>query len=296
MILTTNNPSLLELQHLKVISDTYAELPTEYTQLFYELDAPSKQVTVPHTGALGQWKAGTEGGVLNSDEIIEGFTATFNFQSYDNSYDVSHEAKKWDQYGVIGTEPAEMARGLHYLIESEAAAVLNEGFATTTGFDGSYLFSNSHSLKQSSSVGDNLFTGALSYSKIQEAELLMNTGTLNEAGLRTFSRPSALWCSINLHREALEILASTNRAGEISNTKSSLPPLRVAPMSLVTTNYWGLKDDSLSNNNLWFMWFEHPAFDIEMVPGRWDVTKIKGYAAFQTGYADWRGIVGSTGA
>lgn len=296
MIISTMNSSLLELQHLKVISDKLAAAPKEYSQIFREVDAQSKQVTVPHTGALGQWAEGVEGGVLQSDQIIEGFTATFNLAMYNNSYDITYEAIRWDQYGVMNTNPNNMVNGLNYKIESEAAAVLNEGFATTTGFDGVYLFSNSHPLAQSASYGDNLFTGALGYAKVQEAELLMNQGTVSESNMPTPSRPDTLWCAVGLHRTALEILTSTNIAGELSNTKGSLPVLKVAPMSYVTAGYWGLKDSQFADNNLIFMWFDKPMFKTEPIPGRWNVTKVMGYTAFQAGYFDWRGIVGSTGA
>jgi hypothetical protein len=295
MIISTMNSSLLELQHLKVISDEYNKAPKEYAQLFHEANARAKQETVPHLGAFGAWAEGTEGGALSSDEIVEGDTATFNLKIYDKSYDISYESIRWDQYNKLGKSPLALIRGLNYTLESEHAAVINEGFATTTGYDGVYLFSNSHPLASSASLGDNLFTGALGYSTIQTAEQLL-IATVNEANLKIQARPDVLWCAIGLHRAALEIVTSTNIAGELSNTKGSLPALKVVPMSYITAGYWGLKDSSFAADNLITMWFDKPMFDTEPIPGRWGATKVKGYTAFQPGYADWRGIVGSTGA
>lgn len=294
MIITSMSPSLYELQHMQIISDEYEAAPNEYKQLFHEVDARAKTETIPHIGAFGAWAEGTEGGVLPSDEIVEGDTATFSLKIYNKSYDITYEARKWDQYNKMTGKAQELVRGLNYTIESEAASVLNKGFATTTGYDGSYLFSNTHDLVSSTSSGDNLFTGAINYANIKAGELLLRN-TVNEANLPIFCRPDTLWCAIDKHRDALEIVSSSNIPGEISNTKASLPPLTVTPMSLLTAGYWGLKDSRYAANNLIMMWFDRPMFKSEMVPGSWEVMKVKGYTAFQPGYADWRGIVGSVG-
>lgn len=294
---TSTNPSLLEVGHLKVISDTYAAVPKEYPQIFYEMTATKKTETVPHLGALSPWREGNEGGAFNSDEIVEGDTATFTPVIYNNSYAITFESQKYDQYGKIGAEPAAMGRGLRYVEEQAAANVINNGFAVTRGYDGEYLFSNSHPLVSSSASGDNLASGAISYSNVKAAKLLLQN-TVNEANIPIMARATTLWCAANIEADAYEILSSTNIAGELSNTKNVLPkmgPLKVACLSLLTDGYWGVKDDNFASNNLIFMWFVKPMYGVQDVPGTLN-RMVWGYAAFNVGYADYRGIVGSTGA
>lgn len=296
--MTSNAPSLYEQGHLKAIADNYAELPIEYTALFDEQQAQQWTEDMFHLGAFGLWDEGDEGAPFNEDTLVEGDTATFTLQSYNKAYALTYESERWDQYKQIGPKPAAMARGLRATEETSAAAILNNGFAITTGYDGAYLFSNSHPLTSAGSTtyGDNLFTGALSYAKIQEAETLLRN-TVNEANIKIMCKPTVLWCNSDYHRTAMEILASTNIAGELSNTKASLPPLEVAPMSYVTSGYWGLKDNTsaLRKNNLIFRWGDRPMFGVKEDPNSLN-RKIWGYASWVCGYADWRGIVGSAGA
>jgi len=292
MMLTTTNPSLLSVEHLKVIADSYGQAEKEYPGVFQMGDANMrKSVTIPHTGALSTWTTNVEGGSFNSDEIVEGDTAEFNLVIYDNSYDITHESVRYDQYDVINAKPQKLVRGLLDAEEAAAAAVINNGFDTDTIYDGVYLFSNSHPLASSSSYGDNLTTGAISYANIKLANLLLRN-TVNESNIRIRARANKLWCAGNIEFDAMEILSSQNIAGEISNTKNALPKMTVASLTEVTDGYWGVMDGSF--RNLVMMWFEEPTFDRERIPGTRNV-KVWGYAAFQPGVEDWRGIVGSAG-
>jgi hypothetical protein len=275
-------------------------LPLEYTQLFVEEQAQTWVEDEFHLGAFGTWDEGEEGEPFNMDSMAEGDTATFTQQAYNKAYSITYEAQRWDKYGKIGPKPEAMARGLRATQEQSAADVINNGFATTAGYDGAYLFSNTHPLKpdgaDSGEDGDNLFTGALSYANIQAAETLLKA-TPNQANILINLRPSILWCSTDQERAAKEILASTNIAGELSNTRASLPPLMVAPMSYITSPYWGLKDGSpmISKNNLKYKWGDKPFFGVKEDPNSLN-RKIWGYASWVCGYADWRGIVGSLGS
>jgi hypothetical protein len=275
-------------------------LAPEYPKLFYVGQAQTWVEDIPHMGAFGLWdEQESEGAPFNMDSMAEGDTATFTLHAYNKAYSITYESQRWDKYGQIGPKPEAMARGLRSTEETAAAAVINNGFAVTAGYDGAYLFSNTHPLKpdgaDSGEDGDNLFTGALSYAKVQEAEQLMKA-TPNEADIIIGLRPTVLWCSTDQERAAKEILSSTNIAGELSNTRASLPPLEVLPLTYVTSPYWGLKcnDALIMKNNLIFNWGDRPIFGVKEDPNSLN-RKIYGYASWTCGYADWRGIVGSLG-
>jgi hypothetical protein len=295
---TGSATSLYAKGDLRVIGDEYGQFPTQYTQIFSEQQATQKVESVPHLGALSRWNttANTEGASFNQDGFTEADTATFTMAIYTNSYDITYEAVKWDQYDKMNRNPKQLVRGLYDLLEYKAASVINDGFATTTGYDGAYLFSHSHDLNESATKGDNLFTGAISYANVKAGKLLLEE-TVQESNILILAKADTLWCSSNIESDAFEILGSSNIAGELSNTANVLPkmgPLKVASLSYVTDGYYGLKDSRFASNNLIMMWFTKPEFGMQDVPGTRN-TKVWGYAAFAAGYADWRGIVGSTG-
>jgi len=276
---------------MKIIADTYAEKPLEYTQIFKEKQARQMTETIPHLGALGTWTTNDEGSPFNEDEVVEGDTATYALTIYDQSYNITYEAVRWDQYDLLNAKAVNMGRGLRNAQELAAAAIINEGFATTTGYDGSYLFANDHDLASSSSSGDNLTTGDLTDTNLKTAITLLKS-TVNESNIKIHCKPRVLWCSDGDEFVAYTLLQSVNAAGELSNNKNTLPKMRVAVMSDVTTGYWGVMDDEIAE--LTFMWFDKPAFGKKEDPYSRNV-KVWGYAAFTPGYSDWRGIVGSVG-
>lgn len=290
-ILTTSNPSLLEVGHRKVIADSYEMKPKQYPMLFREMQADQWEETFPHLGALGEWKASTEGAPYNEDEVTEGFTATFTHQMYNNSYVITHEAIKWDKYRLMENSATNLGRKAAIKEEGSAAAVINGGFATN-GYDGVPLFSGSHPLKSSTALGNNLISGALSDASMKAARTLLR-GTVDEAGGKIQSIPDTAWVAANLEWTLATILESTGAAGETSNNKNVLPGMRRAVMDYITDNYWGLADTSMLN--LVFMWYEKPHYGMERIPNS-DDFRMYGQSAFDVGYADWRGVIGSTGA
>ena len=290
-ILTTTNPSTVAIGHMKIISDTYGEKPLQYTQIFKDKQARQKTETIPHLGALGTWQTNNEGSPFNEDELVEGDTAQYALTIYNHSYDITYESIRWDQYDLLKDKAVNMGRGLRNSQEIAAAAIINNGFATTLGYDGSYLFSNTHDLASSASTGDNLTTGDLTDTNVKAAIIVLEN-TVNESNILIDCQPRVLWCGTGDQFVAQTILQSMGAAGELSNNKNVLPGMRLALMSRLTTGYWGVMDDEVAQ--LTFMWFDKPAFGKQDVPGTRNV-KVWGYAAFTPGYHDWRGIVGSTG-
>lgn len=292
-MLTSTNPSLVSIGHLKIISDNYAAREKQYPMLFKETQARQMTETFPHLGALSTWQADGEGEPFNLDEVVEGNTATFTFQRYTNSYEITHEALKWDKYRELESKAVNMGTGAADAEESGAAGVINNGFSTN-GFDGKPLFATDHPLASSAAIGSNRVSGALSDATLKDAITLMR-GTVNESGIKIHCRPSTAWCAANLEFVMATILQSAGAAGQISNNKNVLPGLRQVVMDDLTDNYWGIKDDSPNLNNLIFMWYEKPTFGRKESPNSRNIL-MWGYSAFRPGYADWRGVVGSTGA
>jgi hypothetical protein len=299
MKLTRDNfRELLEPIHKKIIADTYAQLPEQYTQVVTVGDMDKKTVSYPHIGAFGKWKENTEGNTINETEIHEGDVAYFTARRFDDGYSVTWELTRDNLYGSTGVlagfgkggSAQALARGLRATVETEAAAPINNGF-TNVGYDGVPLFSDSHPLTDSNLLGDNLVTGPLNPENVKTGMTKLRN-TLNEAGIKIPARAKQLVVGPDNEFTALEILKSVNQAYELSNTANVIEGIRPIVWDYIEGNIWMLRDPEYENIKL--MWRDRPRFDSMPLPKTVDWF-MYGYTRFDTGYMDWRGIVGSTG-
>jgi phage major head subunit gpT-like protein len=291
-----NFGDLLTPIHKKVFFNAYDELPTQYDKVFGIDKMTRKEESFPHMGAFGLWAKNTEGNTINEDSMAQGETATFTAERYDKGYEVTWELVQDDLYNVMkgigkGGSAKALGMGLRATIENACADVLNNGFANT-GYDGVSLFSNSHPLANSASLGDNLTTGVLSDANLKLAITLMRD-TRDEANVRIMARPKQLIVPPELEFTAKAILESTQQSGTTNNDTNTVPRLDLTVLDyLSSATAWFVKADSLEN--LMFMWREKPVFDSQIIPKTVDHF-MYGYARWAQGYVDHRGLVGSTG-
>lgn len=296
MKLTRDNfQELLTPIHAKIIKDEYASVPEQFPTLFDVENMKKKDQTYPHMGAFGLWGKNNEGNTINEDEMNEGETASFTAQRRDKGYSVTWELTKDDLYGVMGGRGKDgsaktLARGLRATLETDAANVINNGFANV-GYDGVALFSNSHPLADSSSLGDNLTTGTLTPANLKLAMTLMRN-QVNEAGVLIQARGKVLWTGPDNEFTALEITKSTNQAFENTNTKNVIEGLRPVVLDYIDGPAWGLKDPNIEN--LKFLYRERPWYNSQTIPKTIDFFMF-GFTRYDVGYMDWRGLVASTG-
>lgn len=297
MKLTRDNfQELLTPIHKKIIDDEYKNLEEQFSKVFKVRDMDKATETYPHIGAFGLWGENTEGNTINEDEINQGETAQLAARRFDKGYSVTWELTRDDLYGVLKGRGKDgsaqmLARGLRATIETDAASVINNGH-TISGYDGVPLFSNSHPLTDSSLVGDNLVTGALTPENAKIGLTLMRN-QVNEAGVKIQAKAKQLITGPDLEYTALEITGSTNQAFEMSNTKNSIQGIMPLVLDYIDGTAWVLRDPAF--DNLIFGWRDRPFYDSMKLPktvdffmygfGRWDCTAV-----------DWRGLVGSTGA
>ncbi|RAV22207.1 Mu-like prophage major head subunit gpT family protein [Paenibacillus contaminans] len=297
MKLTRDNfQELLTPIHKKIIADEYAMIPEQYPTIFKVGTMDKKDQTYPHMGAFGRWSQNTEGNTINEDEMSEGEVASFEAQRRDKGYTVTWELTKDDLYGVlggrgVGGSAKQLARGLRNTLERDAANVLNNGFANT-GYDGAALFSNSHPLVDSSSVGDNLTTGALTPGNLKLGQTLMRN-QVNQAGIKIQARAKRLITGPDLEFTALEITKSTNQAFEMSNTKNVIEGLLPIVMDEIDGDSWFLQDPNI--DNLLFLFRERPWYDSQKLQKSVDFFMF-GFTRYDVGYCDYLGLVGSQGA
>lgn len=295
-----NFGQLLTPIHKKVFFDSYNEKPMVYKQIFKTEKMNAKSQTYPHLGAFGLWQQNSEGNLFNQDRFDQGQVASFEARRFDKSYDITWELVQDDLYNVMkgigkGGSAKGLGRSLRATEESDTASVILNGF-TNVGYDGKALFATNHPLINSAKVVSNLVTGALTDENLKAALSLMRAQT-DEAGIPIAARATQLVVCPELEFTAKAIVRSILQSGTNNNDINTVPDLEIVVWDYLTDptgvmKPWFVQDTSL--DNLLFLRREEPIFGSKQLERRMDYN-MYGYTRFDTGYCDWRGLVGSKG-
>ena len=291
---------LLTPIHKKIFFDSYNEVPLKYKKMFKVEKMTKKDQTYPHLGAFGLWEQNQEGKNFNEDDFSQGNVASFEAKRYDKSYIVTWELMQDDQYNVFrgigkGGSAKGLGRSLRATEETDTANVILNGFSNV-GYDGKALFANDHPLIDSTRKVSNIIVGGLTDANLKGALTLMR-GQTDEAGIVISASAKQLVVCPALEFTAKAIVNSILQSGTDYNDVNTVPNLEVVvwdylndPTGEMTP--WFIQDTSL--DNLLFLRREEPWFDSERIQARVDY-RMFGYTRYDTGYCDWRGLVGSKG-
>ena len=291
---------LLTPIHKKIFFDSYNEVPLKYKKMFKVEKMTKKDQTYPHLGAFGLWEQNQEGENFNEDDFSQGNVASFEAKRYDKSYIVTWELMQDDQYNVFrgigkGGSAKGLGRSLRATEETDTANVILNGFSNV-GYDGKALFASDHPLIDSTRKVSNIIIGGLTDANLKGALTLMR-GQTDEAGIVISASAKQLVVCPALEFTAKAIVNSILQSGTDYNDVNTVPNLEVVvwdylndPTGEMTP--WFIQDTSL--DNLLFLRREEPWFDSERIQARVDY-RMFGYTRYDTGYCDWRGLVGSKG-
>lgn len=291
---------LLTPIHKKIFFDSYNEVPLKYKKMFKVEKMTKKDQTYPHLGAFGLWEQNQEGENFKEDNFSQGNVASFEAKRYDKSYIVTWELMQDDQYNVFrgigkGGSAKGLGRSLRATEETDTANVILNGFSNV-GYDGKALFANDHPLIDSTRKVPNIIVGGLTDANLKGALTLMR-GQTDEAGIVISASAKQLVVCPALEFTAKAIVNSILQSGTDYNDVNTVPNLEVVvwdylndPTGEMTP--WFIQDTSL--DNLLFLRREEPWFDSERIQARVDY-RMFGYTRYDTGYCDWRGLVGSKG-
>lgn len=295
-----NFAQLLTPIHKKIFFDSYNERPMVYKKIFKTEKMNAKSQTYPHLGAFGLWQENQEGNVFNQDRFDQGQTASFEARRFDKSYDITWELVQDDLYNVMkgigkGGSAKGLGRSLRATEETDAASVLLNGF-TNVGYDGKALFATDHPLINSTQTVSNLIEGALSDESLKAALKLMRVQK-DEAGIPIATRATQLVVCPDLEFAAKAIVRSILQSGTNNNDVNTIPDLDIVVWDYLddptgTMKPWFIQDTTI--DNLLFLRREEPIFGSKQLERKMDYN-MYGYTRFDTGYCDWRGLVGSKG-
>jgi len=300
-IMTRENfGNLLTPIHKKIFFDSYNEKPMIYKKIFKTEKMNGKTQTYPHLGAFGLWKENTEGSEFNQDKFDQGEVASFEARRFDKAYDLTWELVQDDYYNVMkgignGGSAKGLGRSLRVTEETDTASVITKGF-TNVGYDGKALFAADHPLINSNQTCSNLIEGALRDESLKAALTLMRLQK-DEAGAPIAASATQLVVCPELEFVAKAIVNSILQSGTNNNDVNTVPNLEVIVWDYLSDptgamKPWFIQDTSI--DNLLFLRREEPIFGSRQLEKRMDYN-MHGYTRFDTGYCDWRGLVGSKG-
>lgn len=293
----SNFGDLLEPGFKQIFDDAYMEVPEVFPRIF-RVDSSTKQdENVSGVTGFGLLQQTDEGESVQYEDPVQMYDTTFVHQKYTKGFKVSEELVEDDQYNVIKSKPAQLARAARRTAENSAANVFNRGFNTSyLGGDGKPLFSTSHPRSDGGSSQSNASSTGLPLTEENlEVGRLAARQQLDDKGMIIQIMPNRIIVPVDLEKDAEIITGSTGRSGTADNDKNVYAgKFEVISWEYLTLNntMWFLQD-SRQSQLMWF-WRVKPefkqdnAFDTGMA-------LFKARTRFSNGWADWRGMWGSKG-
>jgi hypothetical protein len=183
-------------------------------------------------GNLKPAKEKLEGDPIQYGKISDGRTTTLKNKTWANGFEVSMEAKEDDKWRIVlDTEASELTRTIVDLKEENCADVWNN-VQTNISADGKAYAANDHPLiNTDGAVNDNLGTGVIDNSttgfNTWDAMCQLFSGLHNHYGKRFISNPSAALMNSNRQTTVMALLNSQLKPFESSNTKNTIPVLKL---------------------------------------------------------------------
>ena len=232
--------------------------------------------------------------------LKSGYSKTYSAVTFATGYRISKEMVDDGKFNFIERATRSFAKGMFEIKELDAASVLDTGF-TTTGYDGTYLFSTTHPLENGDgAVGVNTPTSAseLSVTSFRELRNIMQS-TLNENGQLIKYQMSYLIVPQALQDVAAEIVKSVYNPENAMNAINTLyDSVKLLPGGfwnyLSSSTAWYIATDKMYHN-LMFLTREnlYTDSDYDKKAQAWELSASTRY---DKGYSNWRGYCGNPGA
>jgi len=278
----------------EIFTRNFESYPIEYPDFTTAKTATKKSETYDSMGNLKAAGEKQEGSSIQYGKVEQAYQTTITNKTWANGYEVTLEATKYDLYGVINDVRAkELARTMRELEEENAIYWFDNAFDVNLA-DGVPLCSNSKPLADiAATYNDTLTTGAVSPDNVQTA-INMFYDFKNHQGGPMKARPNAGLAHYSKQLTIEEIMQSTLKAYEMSNTKNTLPRIDWRYSTyLSNTSAWFLWDTSYEH--VLFQWFMKTDFDGDEDKINTKNLYLNAIAIYNTGALPNIGIVGSSG-
>ena len=242
-----------------------------------------------------------EGSAIAYDNAQEAWTARYTHETIAMGFSITEEAIEDNLYDSLSSRYTKaLARAMAYTKQVKAAAVLNNGWASTVTYgDGQPLFSTSHPLVSGGTNSNTPSTQAdLNETSLENAVIQIAAWT-DERGLLIAARPRKLIVPSNLQFVATRLLETELRVGTNNNDINAIKNNGAIPEGYTINHF-------LTDTNGWFLTTDVPNGLKHFVrtpmqtgmDGDFDTGNVryKARERYSFGVSDPLGIFGSQGA
>lgn len=292
-------PELLYPGLKAIFGTSYNDYPKMYPKFMKVVSSDKRFEKVQEMSGFTLAGVKDEGDSVAYAKLNQGFQKEYNHTTYGIGAVISRELQEDDQYGFIRQVPRLLSQAMVRTQETQAHAVLNNGFDTNyTGADGSALFSTTHA---NSGTGGgtqrNTPTTAVDLTQTSLEAAIIDIGNFRDANnQRIVIQPKTLVVPINESFNAQKILGTKYKTGSADNDINVISNMN---LELVITNYlldtdaWFVITDA--ENGLTFMMRREASLDRDNDISTQNLALVT-TMRFDTGWTDWRGAWGSPGA
>ena len=242
-----------------------------------------------------------EGSAIAYDNAQEAWTARYTHETIAMGFSITEEAIEDNLYDSLSSRYTKaLARAMAYTKQVKAAAVLNNGWASTVTYgDGQPLFSTSHPLVSGGTNSNTPSTQADLNETSLENAVIQIAGWTDERGLLIAARPRKLIVPSNLQFVATRLLETELRVSTNNNdinalkNNGSIPEGYTINHFLTDTNGWFLTTDVPNGLKHFVRTPMQTGMDGDFDTGN---VRYKARERYSFGVSDPLGIFGSQGA
>lgn len=301
IINTGSHPKLLWPGVHAVWGQTYDEHPTEYTELFDQLDSEMAYEQDVQVTGFGLANVKEEGGDVSYDSEVQGPVTTYNHIAYSLGWIVTYEEMRDNLYEKVASDRAKgNAFSIQQTIENIGAAIYNDAFtgAIFTGADGQILCSTAHPNTTGGTYSNVLSPGSDLIEASLEDIVILSMGLQTDRNLFVSIMPQSLHIARQEWFNANRILKSVLQSGTGNNDVNVLKATNAFPKGIKLNHYF-------TSPHAWFVrtnvmhgmqqfWRDRPMFDQDNDFGTKNALAST-YMRFSVGNTDPRGLLGANG-
>lgn len=301
VITTGNHPKALWPGVHAWWGQTYAEHPTEYTDLFDQLESEMAYEQDVQVTGFGLASVKEEGGEVTYDSEVQGPVATYPHIAYSLGYIVTFEEMINNLYEKIAMNRAKAnAFSMQQTIENICAALYNDAFTGNvyTGADGQTLCSAAHPNTTGGTYSNVLTPPADLMEASLEDIVIQAMGLQTDRNLLVSIMPTSLHIARQEWFNANRILKSVLQPGTANNDINVLKATNAFPGGVKLNHYftsphaWFVRTNCLQGMQQF--WRVRPVFDQDNDFGTKNALAST-YMYFSVGNTDPRAILASNG-
>jgi hypothetical protein len=280
----------------------YARYGEEHKEIFEQESSERSFEEETKLSGFGAAPVKTEGSAIAYDNAQEAFTSRYTHETIALGFSITEEAVEDNLYDSLSARYTKaLARAMAYTKQTKAAAVLNNGFATTgfNGGDGVPLFSAAHPLVGGSTNSNVPLTPVDLNETSLEAAVIQIAAWTDERGLLIAAKPKKLIIPPQLQFTATRILETEQRVGTADNDINALKNNGSIPGGYTINHFF-------TDPDAWFLTTDVPNglkhFVRTALSNKMDTDFDTGNARYKSrerysfGWSDPLGMYGSPGA